>query len=441
MKRKAFTGWRHIFDFTWKQAVELKGFKTMTIALAVILLVVGVAISLLMALGQKNSDTKLSPVETVHIADESELGVLFLDGFAEMHGERYPALKFVLEEDVQQMVSSLGAIHPNDLIVKITREESGYLVKAIIPDGSQLHKSDAEEFLDDFQVCMEQSKLLSSGIEQEKLLYAISGVSSELMTAGDEEKSVGELLVGMLLPMIVVFALYMMTLLYGQSIINIVSVEKTSKLMEQMLTMTRPEALIFGKISATVAIALLQLVLWLVCFVGGFFGGDILAKELIYPEYNNVILEVFALMQGQDGSTAFTIGAVVLFIVSMCLGFLFFCVIAGLVASFASKTEEIAMSNAYYQMAVIAGFVGAYILPLQEQEWINNILRIVPVTSAFLLPGDILVGNVTVLQGLGYLAILLAFTLVLIVVAGRVYKSQVLNKGMSVFERFKKKKA
>ncbi len=442
MKKKAFTGWKEVFHFTWKQAIVAKGFKTATFVLAAILLIGGMAISLIMSYAQKKSDEKVSPIETVRVADESGLAVLFLDGFAEMQMERYPNVKFdKIEGDLQEVAASLGTTNPKDLIIKITHNENGYVATAIIPNGSELDKSDAEDFLSDFQTCIEQSKLLSSGIEMEKLVYAMSGVSSELLTAGDEEKSVGEQLVSMLVPMIVVLVLYMMTILYGQSITTVVSIEKTSKLMEQMLTMTRPEALILGKISATVGIALLQLGLWLVCLVIGFFGGDIVAKAIIYPEYNNVVLEVFSLIQAQDGSTAFSVGAIVLFIVSMCLGFLFFCVIAGVVASFISKAEEVAMGSTYYQMFVVAGFLGSYLLPLQEKDWINTILRIVPITSAFLLPGDILVGNVTVLQGLGYMAILLAFTLILVVVAGKVYKSQVFHKGMSLFERFKKKKA
>lgn len=442
MKKKAFYGWRHIFDFTWKQAVNAKGFKSATVILAMILLIVGLAISTIMAYAQKESEEETSPIETVRIVDESGLEILFVDSFAELNKEDYPNLKLeIMAADWQKVVTTLGTEHPRDLIVRITHEEEVYRLTAIIPNESELTESDAEDFLGDFQICLEQSKLLSSGIEMDKLVYAMSGVSTELTVAGDEEKSAGEYLVSMLVPMLVIFVLYMMTLLYGQSITNVVSVEKSSKLMEMMLTMVRPEALIFGKIAATVLVALLQLGLWITCLVVGFFGGHLIAENMIYPEYNNVILEVFKLMQNQDGSTAFTVGAVVLFLVALCIGFLFYSVIAGLIASFASKMEEVAMCNAYYQFAVIAGFIGSYMLPLQEKDWLNTILRIVPITSAFLLPGDILVGNVVVWQGLLYLLLLLVFTLLIVYMAGKVYKSQVFNRGMSVFEKLKKKKA
>lgn len=429
MKKGAFTGWQDVFAFTWKQAVKGKGFKAATVGVAAVFLIVGLAISIIMALVQSGEDGKTYPIGVVSLEDESGLAVLYLDGFTSTYGKDYPQLSFV--ENAEEY----------SLKLSITQEEGGYLLSAVIPYGSEISKSDAQHFLDDFTVCVEQSKLLSSGIPQDKLVFAMSGVSTEYLIAGEEEKSVGEILVTMLMPMITIFALYMMTLVYGQGIGNIVSVEKSSKLMEMVLTMTKPYALLLGKISATVVLALLQLGLWIVCFVGGFFGGDVIANTVIYPGYVNYVLEVFKLLNMQEGSTAFSVGAIVLCLLCMCIGFLFYCVLSGLVASFASKTEELAQCMAYYQIAVIIGFFGAYVLPLQEKEWINTILRIFPLTSAYLLPGDILVGNVNVGLGIAYTLLLFVLTLGLVLVAGKVYKNQLFHKGVSILERFKKKKA
>ncbi|MBQ7918507.1 MAG: ABC transporter permease [Lachnospiraceae bacterium] len=429
MKKNAFAGWQDVFAFTWKQAVNGKGFKGATVGIALLFLVAGLAISTIMAFVQKKSDSEVSPIGVVSVTDESGLAVLYLDGFKEANGDKYPHISF--EKNAEEYALEL----------KITKAEEGYLLSAILPNESEISESDAEDFLDDFMICMEQSKLLSSGIPAEKLALAMSGVSYDMYEAGEEEKSIGEQLVSQLLPMIVIFAMYMMTLIYGQSIGNIVSVEKSSKLMEMVLTMTQPYALLFGKIASTVVLALLQLGLWIVCFVGGFFGGDIIAKTVIYPDYTNYILQVFELLSLQDGSTAFSVGAVVLCILCMCIGLLFYCVLSGTIASFASKAEELAQCMAYYQLAVIAGFFGAYILPLQDIEWANTLLRIVPVSSAYLLPGDILVGNVNVGLGIVYMLVLFAFTIALVLLAGKVYKNQLFHKGTNIFERFKKKKA
>ena len=88
---------------------------------------------------------------------------------------------------------------------------------------------------------------------------------------------------------------------------------------------------------------------------------------------------------------------------------------------------------------MIAGFFGSYMLPLQEKEWLNTILRIVPITSAYLLPGDILVGNVTVLKGLLYVVVLVVFTAILVVCTGRIYRDQLFYRGKSLMDRLRRK--
>ena len=113
--------------------------------------------------------------------------------------------------------------------------------------------------------------------------------------------------------------------------------------------------------------------------------------------------------------------------------------LAGLIASFASKAEELGQVMGIYQLVMMGGFFCSYLLPLQEKEWINTILRIVPLTSAYILPGDILVGNIPVLEGLLFVVILVAFTAVVVVFTGRIYRDQLFYKGKSLRERLHRK--
>lgn len=448
MNKGMFSGWRQVFSFTLKQGTEGKRFKTVTIGMALLLLIAGMSISVIMASVQKSDAEDVSPIKVVQVIDESDLHILeqpvIIEAFTETYKEKYPTISFssatgTVQDVWKGLKNEAGS--ETDLILHITKNDDGYAMNLYLPDMASISEGDGEDFLSDLSMVMDQSKLMASGIAMEKLVYVLSGVNWTLMDAGEQEKTVGEELVGLLLPMLLMFFIYIMNLVYGQSIGNVVSSEKISKLMEMILTMTKPYGLIFGKIFAMASIAIMQMLLWIACFVGGFVAGDILAKEMIYPEYNNVILEVFNLISGQDGSTAFTIGAFVLSIVTVCIGFLFYCVIAGTVASFATKAEDLASVMAIYQVIMIAGFFGAYMLPpMQESEFINTILRIVPFTSAYLLPGDLVVGNVSVGMGCLYMGILLLTTLVLLIVAGKVYKNQLFYRGQSFLDRFKKKK-
>lgn len=441
MNRGMFSGWRDVFSFTLKQATGKK-FRNVTVGLALIMLVAGLAISTIMAFVQKKEDGKRSPIKQVQVVDNSGLEVLYLEGFAARYGETFTDVSFVeAQRPVEELAVTLGEQEPESVILEISRTSEGYLLTVVLPYGSEIGKGDAEDLCEAFASVMEQSKLLSSGIPMEKLVLAMSGVQTNQLDAGEEERSIGEQLVAMLAPMLIIFFMYFMTLMYGMSVGNTVSVEKCSKLMEMMLTLTRPYGLIFGKVLAITVTAIGQILLWFLCLVGGFFLGHGIAGAVIYPDYHNVLLEIFVLIRGQVGSTAFTPGAMVLAVFTICLSFLFYCMLAGLIASFAGKAEELGQVMSFYQLAMIAGFFGAYMLPLQEKDWLNTILRIVPLTSAYMLPGDILVGNVTVFQGLLFVAILVMFTAVLVVCTGRIYRNQIFNRGRSLKERLRRKKS
>ena len=339
MNKSLFSGWRDVFSFTFKQGINAKNFKAATIGLALLLLVGGMSISVIMAFLQKKNATELSPIEMVHVIDESGLQGLYLDGFLESNKEHYPNLSFeVTEKSVQEVSNAIQQENLNkesensatqgskDVILHVGEEEKGYLLTLYLPEASMITEDEANDFLEDVIMVMEQSKLFSSGIPMEKLVFAMGSISTTMLDAGEEEKSVGEELVAMLLPMLCIFFIYMMNLVYGQSIGNIVSVEKTSKLMEMMLTLTRPYGLIFGKIFAMTTIAILQMFLWIGSLVAGFLLGDVVAKSVIYPKFYNLLLEVFRMMGGQEGSTAFTVGAFGLALFTICISFLFYCV-------------------------------------------------------------------------------------------------------------------
>ena len=439
MNKGMFSGWRDVFLFTLRQATGKK-FRSVTIGLALVMLAAGVAVSTIMAFVQKKEDGKLSPIGQVYVADNSELDVLYLEGFGERYGETFPDISFVeTQQPVEELAVTLGEQEPESVILEIGRSAEGYLLTVVLPYGSEIDKEDAEELCEAFASVMEQSKLLSSGIPMEKLVLAMSGVQSSQLDAGEEERSIGEQMVAMLAPMLIIFFMYFMTLMYGMSVGNAVRVEKCSKLMEMMLTLTRPYGLIFGKVLAITVTAISQILLWIGCLVGGFFLGHGIAGAVIHPDYHNVLLEIFILLKGQVGSTAFTPGAMTLAVFTLCLAFLFYCMLAGLIASFASKAEELGQVMSFYQLAMIAGFFGSYMLPLQEKDWINTILRIVPLTSAYMLPGDILVGNVTMPEGLLFVAVLMVFTAALVVLTGRIYRNQLFYRGKSLKERLHRK--
>jgi predicted RNase H-like HicB family nuclease len=152
MNKSLFHGWKDIFSFTFKQGLNEKNFKRTTFGIAIVLFIVGMAISIIMAFVQKKDATEVSPLEVVHVIDESNLQVLYLDGFVETNKEKYPKVSFLLEESTveeisQKLVKEAGEDGSKDAILHISESEKGYLMSLYLPEGSVLARDDGEEFL------------------------------------------------------------------------------------------------------------------------------------------------------------------------------------------------------------------------------------------------------------------------------------------------------
>ena len=124
-----------------------------------------------------------------------------------------------------------------------------------------------------------EASLMCFVIAIENCGYMIIAYSSSLGEAIAADKFT--LIGGLLLPFLMVMLIYMMVILYGQSMANSVMLEKTSKLMETILTAVHPFALMAGKLLATATAAVIQILVWLASLIGGTVGGAMLALRFI----------------------------------------------------------------------------------------------------------------------------------------------------------------
>lgn len=440
MKRSLFSGWQDVYSFTLKQAFSAK-YKMATAILAVFILVGGMALSIIMALVEQSEATEISPIEKVYVINESDLEHLPLENFEQSSKEAFPTVSFeVTDESVKALNERLSKDAGKDIILQIKYEEEGYKVSAILPYNTELSRKDGEDLAEAFTQIIEQGKILSSGITAEKLMVILSGNRVSYLEAGQREKSLGEELIAMMGPMVCCMVIYFLVFIYGQGMGNIVSVEKSSKLMEMMLTLTRPYGIIAGKILAMITAAFLQMAIWIICIPIGLIGGHLIAANFIYDDYINHVFVTIEAMQATEGATAFSGIAILFTLVVICISFVFYCVLAAMIASFASKAEELAQVMSIYMMIVVFAWMGAYIIPLQENPVLNDILRFFPLTGAFLLPGDILVGNVAMWKAVVCTVILLACTVAVILLAGKIYKNQLFYRGKSLVELLNTKK-
>ncbi len=123
---------------------------------------------------------------------------------------------------------------------------------------------------------------------------------------------------------IMIFALYMVILLYGQMVATNVATEKSSRAMEVLVTSAKPTSMMFGKVLASCLAGFIQLV---VIFGSAILFYNINKTELSNPLITSIFdipLELFAFM-----------------IVFFVLGFLIYAFMFGAIGSTVSKLEDI----------------------------------------------------------------------------------------------------
>ena len=140
---------------------------------------------------------------------------------------------------------------------------------------------------------------------------------------------------------IMIMALYMVILLYGQSVATNVAIEKSSRAMELLVTSVDPVSMMFGKVLAACLTGFLQL---------GVVFGSAFAFYNVNAEYwteNAVIGSLFDI----PGSL------LVYLLVFFVLGFLVFAFLFGAVGSTVSKIEDINSAVMPVNLIFIAAFM------------------------------------------------------------------------------------
>jgi ABC-2 type transport system permease protein len=423
-----FKGWNSVFRFTFRQATKNKGFRIVTALIAIAIIATIILVSILNA--KPKEETKPLVVKSVYVLDESGLKpVDFVTWMPQVSDERFKDVLFVNIEGMtkEELVSHASSQSDEALPVHIYKKDAGYVLEVLIPKESSISESDAEKLIEPISACFEMNKLGQAGLSSDQLNQALLPVTTSYSEVG-EDTSIFAMLVKMVAPMIFGLTLYMMLLLHGQTISKEVSTEKTSKLIEMLLISVHPYALLTGKILAISTMALMQFAIWIAAIVAGLYGGNSIA-HMIYPSYNNSVIEMIGFFKDNIGEGALSMSAIMLAILIFCIGFLFYCVLAGLAGSMVSRSEDVATTQMLFQFPIIISFLVCYMAPLLEKDVIMTVARYVPFTIPFCIPIELLTGSVSLLQGGISAMILLVFSLLIIMLSAKIYKGAVLYSG------------
>ena len=427
-KEHLFSGWRQVFTFTFKESIKIKSFKVITILLGVLLLTVGILSNLLPAALSSDSDEadELCPAANVYVYNETDIPADF-SGMAEVD-DYYQNVNFIVsEKEKDALLKGLSDPEECDVILSIAKTDEDYDLSLSLPQESWLTADECYPLLNDAILYFQNCTLSASGISEDAAMIASMDVGSYSYFEGEDDDSFGQAMLEMMVPMFFILILYIMVILYGQSVAKSVISEKSSKLMEFLLVTIKPYGLIAGKVLATFCVALLQFTLWLICGIGGFLLGNAITERM-FPDYSNFLLDILKFMS-DNGVFAFTPAAILLSIIGIALAFLFYCSMAGAVSSSITSTENLSSGMTMFTLPVVISFLATYMAAGYNNETITLLLRYIPFTAAFLVPSHILIGSISIGEGILALFVLALCTLLMMLLTGKLYKARVFYRG------------
>ncbi|MBQ9982075.1 MAG: ABC transporter permease [Oscillospiraceae bacterium] len=415
---------REVFRFSFVQQLKSKYFSIVSIVIAVVLFILAIAIMALVEVFDKE-DVK-SEVDYIYVSDSSILSGLDYNLIHTGKNELFSDITFINYSGTpQEAVEAAAQKSENALAMEVKDSEDGGFTVNIF----KTQKYENEDKLDEYishnlkYVIYEKAGLTSA--QKNEILRQTTTVT---YVVGDE-KSAGDVeFFKTMVPVFFSLILYMMILLYGQNISRSVVLEKDSKIIENILTFTKPYDIIFGKLFSQWLLAIMQFTLWIVSIFLGIASG-VLISGMISKDGKSSGEEFIGFIETVSASGAFSPGFIVIAILSLLFGFLLYCSLAAFVGSFASKTDEVNNFYGIYTMITIVCWMMPYTLSLNGDDHLMGIMRIIPFTGAFTVPADAILGKMTIGAALTSTVLMIACSALIVFLAAKVYKAFVLYKG------------
>jgi len=385
-----------VMKFTMKDMIKRKSFIISTI-IFLIMIVVGFNIpNILKSINGEDTSDKLVIVDEENIFEGSLESLKNVDtGYEiEISNSKYEEIKEKINNDE---IESAIIVEKTNNNVKIRYIVKNTTMMANVPDN-------IISMMNSLYSNLQISKL---GLTESQLQSITPNFDYELEQT-EEEKANGNVFAIMLLSIVLFYAIYFCAYQVSSSI----TTEKTSKIIETLVTSTSPKTIVLGKTIGIGVVGLLQLIL----LVGTAL---ISAKAFLDPELINSILDI----------SAITPYLGIITIIYFILGYLAYALLYALTGSTVSKPEDIQSASGPVAMLAVIGFYLSYFTMMNPTSSLNVFASIFPISSPFCMPFRIMMGLASTTDVLISIAVLIITILVIAKVTIKIYSNAILNYG------------
>lgn len=399
-----------VLGYTFKENSRKKSFIISTI----ITLILTIGIVSLPAIIKTFDNNDKNSTEQGTKAGDTKKGVVFvvdsksiLKGDLSTLGKVFSGYEFksVPANNIDIIKDKVKTVENNALLIideKNSVPTFDYIVKQSGSgiDPNQISSAIKNIFVSDLLAASNVSDRVSTMVQSE-VAFNVSELGNNRMNS-----YISSIVVSMLL----FFSIYF----YGYGVAMSVASEKTSRVMELLVTSTKPSKIILGKSAAMGLLGLIQL--GLVVFTGT------LTYKLTFPDKFAIAGEAF-------NFSSFTPFSLVMIILYFVFGYSLYAMMNAVAGATVSKAEDVNSSIMPITYISMAAFYMGYFSLAVPNGSVAIISSIIPFSAPFTMPSRILATEVPVWQIAASLFSLLITIVLIAWLSIKIYSSAILHYG------------
>ncbi len=385
-----------VMKFTIKDMIKRKSFIVSTLII-LLMIVVGLNIpNIINLFDDGNKENKLLIVDSNNIFEGNLKLLKETDLGYEIDIQNY-SFEEIKEKLADNSYSEALLVEKDNLGVKVRYlvENVNYVSK--VPDV----------FVNSLNTLYTNMQIRKLGLSEEQIKEIMPNFEFTMEQTGDSEVN-GNIFVMMMMSLVLFYAIYFCAFQVSSSI----TTEKTSKIMETLVTSTSPRTIVLGKTIGIGLVGLIQMVLIVsVAYVTARLSFD--------PELLNSLFDM----------SNITIGLGLITLLYFILGYFTYSLLYALTGSTVSKPEDIQSANGPVSILVVVGFYLSYFTMMNPTSDLNSFAAIFPFSSPFCMPFRIMMGLATVSDIIISVVVLIITILVIAKIAIQIYSNAILNYG------------
>ena len=391
-----------VITFTIKDMVRRKSFIISTL---IILILIVIGFNIPNILNAFTNEGDISSEDNILIVDSTNLFEGTLQSLNQMElGYTFEiANNEVSFEDIKNKIENKDI---DEAIIIEQKEDGTYYLRYIVESMTQV-SSIPEDLINAINTVYTNLQISKLGLTQEQIASLSPNFEFTIEQTEEQEVS-GNIFVIMLLSIVLFYAIYFCAYQVSSSI----TTEKTSKIMETLVTSTSPRIIVLGK---TIGIGIVGLVQ--ICVIVGV--ALICANAFLEKELLEAVLDM----------SKFTPYLAVITIVYFILGYFAYALLYALTGSTVSKPEDIQSANTPVAILAVIGFYLSYFTMMNPTSELNQFAAIFPISSPFCMPFRIMMGIASTSEIILSIVVLVITILIIAKVAIKIYSNAILNYG------------